>query len=382
MNSTITLTRRQALAGMAGAALAGSIQPLALATPQASPQATPQVAGTLQHQGVNYDTGWNSAPGYYTRSIWNDEIMQFDLEAIRHELHASSVSIYGTDLDRMVPAAEYAASLGLRVWVQPRLVDATSEETIATLVDLAEQIEPLRAAGGDIGLNTGCELTIFMAGLLDGDTVAERMAALLEVFESGEFDPVYQALDEHVSASATAAREVFGGPLTYASGLWEVAGVTWDAFDFVGVDAYRDAQNAATYEQDLANITGLGLPVIITEFGCCSYTGADQRGASGYDIADWQSNPPRLNGDYERNEGVQAAYIGDLLDTFGRTPGIEEAYVYTFVEEVPSSPDPQHDMDLASFGIVTMLPEVGEDPAPDSWWEPKEAFHLLADRWS
>lgn len=377
MTSTTTLTRRQALAGMAGAVAAGYLPLETLATPQA----TPHGAGTLHHQGVNYDTGWNSAPGYYTRSIWSDEIMQADLEAIQAELHASSISIYGTELDRLVPTAEYALDLGLRVWVQPRLVDATSEETTATLIDLAERLEPLRADGGDIGLNTGCELTLFMAGLLDGETVEERMAALLEVFESGEFDPVYQALDSHLTESATAARAVFGGPLTYASGLWEVAGVRWDAFDFVGVDAYRDARNAPTYQQDLANIADLGIPVVITEFGCCSYTGAGERGSGGYDIADWESDPPRLNGDYERNEGVQATYIGDLLDTFGNTPGIEEAYVYTFVEEVPSSPDPEFDMDMASFGIVKMLPDIGDEPDSDNWWEPKEAFRMLADRW-
>jgi len=38
-------------------------------------------------------------------------------------------------------------------------------------------------------------------------------------------------------------------PLTYADAPWET--VDWDLFDLVSVDAYRDADNAASYRHAL-----------------------------------------------------------------------------------------------------------------------------------
>ena len=52
-------------------------------------------------------------------------------------------------------------------------------------------------------------------------------------------------LNGFLGETAEAARARFGGPLTYASGMWEP--VDWAPFDIVATDAYRDASNAATF---------------------------------------------------------------------------------------------------------------------------------------
>ena len=35
-------------------------------------------------------------------------------------------------------------------------------------------------------------------------------------------------------------------------------------------------------------------PLVIGEFGCCTYQGAEDRGEMGWDIVDWNAKPPRL----------------------------------------------------------------------------------------
>jgi len=79
-----------------------------------------------------------------------------------------------------------------------------------------------------------------------------------------------------------AARENFAGPVTYAAAPWET--VDWDLFDLVSVDAYRDAGNAAGYRDALRAYRRFGKPVAVTEFGCCTYRGAADRGGMGWMI--------------------------------------------------------------------------------------------------
>ena len=76
-----------------------------------------------------------------------------------------------------------------------------------------------------------------------------------------------------------AVRSRFGGPITYASGMWEP--VDWSAFDIVSCDACRDEHNVATFHAELRKLGIHGKPVAITEFGCCAYAGAAAKGGMG-----------------------------------------------------------------------------------------------------
>jgi hypothetical protein len=61
--------------------------------------------------------------------------------------------------------------------------------------------------------------------------------------------------------------------------------------------------------------------------------------------------------------------------------GVDAAFVYTFARwDLPTSSDPERDFDIASFGIVKVL-ETGRTGTtyPGSPWEPKAAFHALAE---
>ena len=51
----------------------------------------------------------------------------------------------------------------------------------------------------------------------------------------------------------------------------------------------------------------------VTEFGCCTYRGAQDRGALGWTIVDRKAQPPRLTEDVVRDEQVQADELVDVL---------------------------------------------------------------------
>jgi hypothetical protein len=188
-------------------------------------------------------------------------------------------------------------------------------------------------------------------------------------------------LNDLLVRANAAAREVFAGTVSYGSGSWE--DVDWSDFDLVGVDLYRDATNRDTYVDQLRSYARHGKPVVITEFGCCAYEGAEDAGGSGYAIIDWAHDPPQLTGEYVRSEQVQAETIGNLLDLF-QVENVHGAFVHTFVEPGQTySPDPRYDLDMASFGVVKTFPEgTGKGYEEAGYWEPKQAFATIADRFA
>ena len=75
----------------------------------------------------------------------------------------------------------------------------------------------------------------------------------------------------------------------------------------------------------------------------------------------------------------QAAYLRDLLAIFDDA-GVDAAFVFTFAGyALPHRDAPRDDLDLASFGVVTVLEGRHGDTYPDLTWEPKAAFAALAD---
>jgi hypothetical protein len=163
-------------------------------------------------------------------------------------------------------------------------------------------------------LVAGCEISLWCAGFLPGGgSVSGRIAPVT--------DPDLRRKPEVMAALASglkrarhtlrdnvrAARENFAGPVTYAAGPWET--VDWELFDLVSVDAYRDADNAAGYRDALRAYRRFGKPVAVTEFGCCTYRVAADRGAIGWMIVDETSDSPVISWTYERDEEEQVRYL-------------------------------------------------------------------------
>jgi hypothetical protein len=325
--------------------------------------------------GVNYDTGLRY-DGRSTRERFDPEEVRRDLTVIADQLHAPAVRVSGNDPDRLGTAGEAALAAGLELWFSPVPMDLEPDEFIAFLTDCGRRAEALRQSGrGEVVLVLGCELSVFCKGFVPGETSGERLAlmadpatwtdpAKLTQLQAGlaRWGEVQQQL-------ASAARSVFGGRITYAAGLWE--DVNWDLFDIVAVDAYRDAANAATFAEELAARKKWGKPVVATEFGCCAYRGAADRGGTGWMIVNREVDPPVVNGAYERDEQEQVEYLIELVEEFDRVE-LAAAFWFSFAGfALPHRPDdPEHDLDLSSYGLVAV-----DD---DGHWEPKPVFAKLA----
>lgn len=333
----------------------------------------------LTQKGMNYDVGI----AYFrdldatalTRSVWRTEYVRKEIAAIAEDLHCNAILVHGSDADRLLEAATIAADHDLYVWVEPQLPDLDATETVAYLDDFARAAEGLRQDHPDVGIGLGCELSLFMRGIVPGATWQDRYA----VFLDGQLPDYNTPLNAFVADAATTIRRSFGGQLTYSSGPWEQ--VDWGLLDVVGVDLYRDVDNAATYEQEVKALHRFGKPAIITEFGSCAYEGANDSGGDGWDVVEEGVDPP-IAADLARDEQVQADYIDELLTVF-ETEGLHGAFVYNFIEpDSPHYPDPHYDLDMAGYSIVKCYPDEHQRGyAATGEWDPKAAFATIADHY-
>jgi hypothetical protein len=328
---------------------------------------------TLRGLGINYDTGFfpggtDSRPGFDPAAV------RRDMAVIARDLHCTAVRVSGGDPGRLSVAAAAAKAEGLETWFAPFPCELGTGELRPLLAECAERAA---TAGSDV-LVLGCEMSLFSRGFLPGDTVFDRIELLTCGHAgrggAGEDSPgeTAQLVNTFLAEAAADARRRFPGRLTYAAGLWE--DIDWAPFDIVAADAYRDESTKAFYPDMIGSLVtmsaALGKPFAATEFGCCTYEGAADRGGMGWAIVDDTTDPPRIKGDYRRSEAEQVAYLTELLATFD-AHGVDSAFWFTFATfTARHAADPARDLDLGAYGLVKMLD--GEH------WEPKEGFHALA----
>jgi len=324
-------------------------------------------------KGINYDVGTEFVPGELSRTIWSLADVTRDMRVIQDELHCTSVNVYGTELSRLEDAASIALELGLHVSFQPRSVDQDQLATTA-FVEAAAVVAEELAKSGQVTLNVGCEITMFTSGFIPGKTFLRRMRNMVWVWP---FLPrVNRKLNLYLSELVEVARGPFRGDVTYGSGSWEQ--VDWGPFDVAGVNLYRDRWNQKTYREDLRRLLASDKPVIITEFGCATFAGAERRGGGGWTIVDFGVDPPRVRRGHLRSERAQAELLGELLDLL-REEEVDGTYVFDFVAAgFPHHADPALDLDMASYGIVKVIQGSGAESIE---WERKESFSTVANRY-
>ncbi|GAA5198247.1 hypothetical protein GCM10023322_71180 [Rugosimonospora acidiphila] len=347
----------------------------------------------MRRKGVCYEAG-RELEGRSWRPDFRPGEVRRELEIIAGDLHCTAVKIHSADLPRLGWTAQVALELGLEAWLSPDLWDHDAEDTLAHVMSAARLAEELRHAyPGRVVLSVGGELCLFMQGIIPGDAVPERIARPdLDVLLRAE--ATQESLDEFLARTAAAVRAEFGGQITYCALPTEQ--VDWTRFDVAAVDLYRDRLTRPRFGRAVQVLKkkAKGRPLIIGEFGCCTYQGAADRGGSGFDIIDHGGDQPHVNG-YMRDEAGQAQEITECLDIFN-AGGADIAFVQTFVQPLnPWSPDPRFDFDLASYSLVKSFasrlgdlaeefPKVPFDSTkhgstyPDMPWEPKASFHAVA----
>ena len=345
----------------------------------------------MNRRGVTYDTGMvfsgKGSGGIPTRPKLGLRTAERELQIARDDLHCNAVRLIGRDLDRLVQVAERALALGLEVWLSPALWGKPPDETLRYDVSAAERAERLRQQHPDrLVLVLGSELTLFMHGIVPGRDFAARTREAFTRMKAGDRS-ANDRLNDFLGRASAAVRAVYHGPLTYASLVWE--DVDWDRFDLIGVDHYRDARIKDRYADMLQPLLALGKPVINTEFGMRTYQGAASGGGElGVGIADQARLVlhhllpfvrERLNGDYVRDEAMQARELAETL-TILDAAGVDGAFVAEFVTAGATfSEEARYDLDMNAFALVKTYRHGTGTTYPDMNWEPKQSFYAVAN---
>jgi hypothetical protein len=80
-----------------------------------------------------------------------------------------------------------------------------------------------------------------------------------------------------------------------------------------------------------------------------------------------------------RDEELQARELSEILVVLDGA-GVEGVFVCGFAEPLsPRSEDPRYDLDMSALGLVAMQVDEHGTTYPDIAWEPKRAFHAVAD---
>jgi len=370
--------------------------------------------------------GANWRPNFDTR------VVNRELEIIKQDLHCNTVRICGLDIERLMVASEDALKQRLEVWLSPEMWDRSQEETLRYITKAAEAAEDLRQRWPEqLTFSLGSESTLFMQGIVEGNNFFERMnnPSFWENVKAGKHN---KPLNAFLAKGNEAVRQKFHGKVTYFSVPFET--VDWSILDFVGVDLYRDARIKDMYGDLVKRFLVYNKPVVIGEFGCCTYQGAEKLGGIGFAVmfgmmadyldlnlslpkafAEIIKIPPKVDGHYVRDEGLQARELTDQLSILDAS-GVYGAFVFTFVSQTsPYNEDPKYDSDMASYSLVKSYAEketveqmmrqtarqgkelLGVDIDPkalaktagavgkhgatylDMPWEPKESFRAVAD---
>lgn len=314
----------------------------------------------LDVRGISYLVGEGST----------DEVER-DMAVIARDLHCTTVMLIG-DGERLVEAARTALNTGLGVYIRPNVPELPRATMLTHLDTIAAAAEKLRREHpGRVTLLVGSEFSHTVPGIVPGPRSFLRLKLIVR-FHRFLRRRIDRRLHDLLAEAAATARRRFGGPLSYSAAGWE--NVDWSPFDLVGRSLYRSARNSAVYPARVRALVGESdKPVVITEFGCGAYTGADRRGAGSFWIVNWFATPPRIRGDHPRDEAVQARYLGELIELYDAA-GVHGCFVFTFaMPDYPRHDDPHRDLDRAGFGVMAV--------DGDGIARPKQAFHEVARRY-
>ncbi|MFD8233189.1 abortive phage infection protein [Streptomyces sp. NPDC059696] len=361
------ISRAQFLAGAAAVGIAG-------VAGQARAVDAPHGRG-LRRRGVVYTVGAGETPG----TAWSARRMRHDIRAIRDGLRADTVDVTGDGVERLTTTAAEAAERGLHVWLQPTLGDAPQRDILEHMAETGRFAERLRKHGASVDFSVGCEFWLFVPGILPGGTALER----IENLRNGTVDrpTTLRRLTAFTAKAARTGRSVFKGNLSYAAAQ-DIDDPDWNLFDIVGIDYYSYFRKRSDHVRELKQYLRWGKPLAVTEFGTCAYAGAPETGGMGWDVVDYDKQPPEIKGDLVRSERVQADHVGGLLDVFA-SMGLYAAMAFEFISaDAPHRPDaPRLDLDMASYALTKVIKDRPDDPSSGWHWEPKEAFHAVARRY-
>ncbi|MFI6100073.1 hypothetical protein ACIA8G_31370 [Lentzea sp. NPDC051213] len=329
--------------------------------------------------GVCYDTGVVHMAGEPSSRVrWSRRQLEREIGMIATDLRCPSITAFGTDLGRLAETTDVALRRGVEVFVQPRLYDHPQEEILDHMAEAARQAER-RRVGDNVKFVTGCEHFLFTPGIIPGATFLERIAHLREM-PGSEWPAVIRRFREFMVKAVDVTRREFRGRITYgaaagADAVWN----DWSLFDIVGLDHYRYFETDAEYAADLAQYRRWGKPIMVLEFGSCTFTGAAKAGGTGWEIIDYDADPRVVKPGYERDEREQADHVARLLRVFAAEK-LMGAHLYSVISpDLPHHPTCRdRDYDMASYSLLRTMRDRFDDENSPYRLEPKKSFHAFA----
>ena len=301
--------------------------------------------------------------------------MEREIADIADGLHANAIRITGEAVERIVQAGEIAARRGLEVWLSPMLPNADAATTEGAIVACARAAEELRRNGAKATLVIGCELSVFMTGIMPGATHGDRLALLAdparlmaEVVGAG-LDP--QARVRRISCfgrshSARAVRRA-DQLCRRTVGAGRLVHLRRGRHRRLPRRTNRDGYRTASAGR-LAN----GRPVVATETGCATYRGAPDAGGMGWAVIE-RTPRPKLRDGIVRDEAAQATEVGELLDVMESSGLDGRVRLHVRCAKLPSDPIPPT--------TWTRRRSRSSAAGPTGRTEPKAAYHAVAERY-
>jgi hypothetical protein len=280
----------------------------------------------LKYKGVNYFTD-NICPEW-SGGVPNptDDEMEEQLDTLRDELGCNVICVNGGLLeDRMMECGQLAAEKGFeRVYMLPRYMGASVEETVDKIGKFAQKVKLLREASDAVVYCVGHEFGL-ETSIVNGSTWFERLASLNGSNAQQEWNKVRRILPKMFKDVIATCKANYGYEIAYASIASESTDdlVPWadPIFESVGVDAYVQPITGWTEDwiyQLLRRMKRFGKPVHSMETGCMTYSGAAHNGG------DQQLN---VWADRLYDEDEQASYIRRYCELLNRAR--IDGYFYT-----------------------------------------------------
>ena len=246
-----------------------------------------------------------------------------ELRIIKEDLGCNAVRLISDSNSKLIEAAEIALKFNLEPWVSNRLFGLNTKGAKKVLRDLAISCEILRK-------RYSTQIIIIVANEPSLDTRfvwrigPPSTGSKLEHFFSTHRQNEKLDLSSFISELAIEVKKYFNGPITLASGPWEK--IDWKYFDYIGVNLYINKHNKDIYENLIDEYKGYKKPLVITEFGCCTFKGAADYGGNGWNYAS------KNNVVYDKTE--QANTIEKCINIF-KNKDVEGSFLLGYVEPKP-----------------------------------------------
>jgi hypothetical protein len=280
----------------------------------------------VKYKGVNYFAG-RPVPTWWNDPTPKTEEVDEQLDTIRDELGCNSILILaGSDTEsNLIEAGKLAIEKEFeRIYLSPYYCDATIDETAEKIAEFSEQVKSLREVSASIVFMFGHELSFAMKGITPGDTWDERIAYPAK--HNNWTKLVSTKLPGVLKRIIQVCKENYGYQVAYAASWPELDSIPWSdpIFESVCMDAYIVESTFQTKDWIANRLSGLkrfGKPVIASEFGCETFTGAGSV-ENGWLIQNQRS--------YDEDE--QANYIKRYCDMLNNIR-IDGAFWWAYNEE-------------------------------------------------